>query len=37
MIDVQRIHSTVAQAQQNYGLEFDRDIFTFKYLQEYGR
>jgi len=37
MIDVQRIHSTVAQATQEFGLEFDRDIFTFKYLQEYGR
>jgi hypothetical protein len=37
MIDVQRIHSTVAQATQEFGVEFERDIFTFKYLQEYGR
>jgi hypothetical protein len=37
MIDVQRIHSTVAVAQMKFGVEFDRDIFTFKYLQEYGR
>lgn len=37
MIDVQRIHSTVAVAQMKFGVDFDRDIFTFKYLQEYGR
>ena len=37
MIDVQRIHSTVAVAQMEFGVDFDRDIFTFKYLQEYGR
>ena len=37
MIDVQRIHSTIAIADQKFGVEFKRSMFTFSYLQKHGR
>ena len=37
MIDVQRVHSTIAVSDQEFGVEFKRSMFTFYYLQKYGR
>jgi len=37
MIDVQRVHSSVAKSQQEFGKEFDRGMFTFYFLQKHGR
>ena len=36
MIDVQRIHSTNARANFDFGVEFDPRMFTLKYLQKRG-
>jgi hypothetical protein len=36
MIDVQRIHSTVAKAELNFGVEFERTTFTLDNLQKHG-
>ncbi len=36
MIDVQRIHSTIAIAVQNFGVNFERSTFTLENLQKHG-
>jgi hypothetical protein len=36
MIDIQRIHSTVATAEQHFGVDFDRSTFTLNNLQKHG-
>jgi len=36
MIDVQRVHSTVAVAEQDFGKDFDRSMFTLGNLQKRG-
>lgn len=36
MVDVQRVHSTIAVSTQDFGKQFDRRMFTLQYLQKHG-
>lgn len=36
MVDIQRLHSTIATTEKKYGVSHDPKIFDYRYLQKYG-